>query len=437
MTPHLYVGFARRDISPPPGIDLSGFGFRFGASLGTLEPLELSALAVTDGNQTALLFSLDLVGLTLEHLADLRARMAEISGVPAANQMWTCTHTHGAPETGVLPGMGGVDDDYLASVGGEALTAARVALVGMSPVELWLGCGRSFMGANRRSAAFNPRGPHDGEIDDIDPTVVVAEFRDPNQKPRALLVNYGCHPTGSRECVSTSDYPGHCRRVVSAAADAPCMFVNGAGGDVNQRFDPSGRRSAANARRRGEELADVTLAVRPHLRRSQTRTVAAASRPAGLHYAAPIDAAAAQRILEDGRQRLAAADGTAQRRRIAWHQVAFAERVLRYTPGTAPDLTVQVQALRIGDLAVAALPSEFFAADGTELRRTACSPSLMLAGWSNGLVGYTPTRRAMQSGGYEVDDAHRWYGHPAAWDPVSGDNLRAAACAAVARTFRA
>ena len=29
MTGGLQVGFARRDITPSPGIDLSGFGFRF------------------------------------------------------------------------------------------------------------------------------------------------------------------------------------------------------------------------------------------------------------------------------------------------------------------------------------------------------------------------------------------------------------------------
>jgi len=59
----------------------------------------------------------------------------------------------------------------------------------------------------------------------------------------------------------------------------------------------------------------------------------------------------------------------------------------------------------------------------------------MIAGWSNGLVGYTPTRRATATGGYEVDDAHRWYGHHAPWTPVSGDNLRAAALNSIGELF--
>ena len=84
-----------------------------------------------------------------------------------------------------------------------------------------------------------------------------------------------------------------------------------------------------------------------------------------------------------------------------------------------------------------AIPSEFFSADGRTLRAKTPSPELVVAGWSNGLVGYTPTRRAMATGGYEVDDAYRWYGHPAAWDPVSGDNLRAAALNSIGQLFPA
>ena len=109
-----------------------------------------------------------------------------------------------------------------------------------------------------------------------------------------------------------------------------------------------------------------------------------------------------------------ATTGTAQRLRIQWHQVDFARRVLDWQPSDGPGLTVDIQALRIGDLALVAIPSEFFSADGRALRAQTPSPELMVAGWSNGLVGYTPTRRATATGGYEVDDAHRWYGHPAA-----------------------
>lgn len=435
MTSRLQVGFARRDITPPPGIDLSGFGFRFGASLGSLEPLEVDVLAVTDGDQTLLLFGFDLIGFTIEHLADLRARIAAATGVPGANQMWTCTHTHGGPETGVLPGMGEKDPRYLESVEEAAVDAAVEALDRMVTTDLWLARGESYVGANRRSAAFRPGGPEDGHIDDIDAAVVVAEFRTADDTPVLTLVNYSCHPTGSRESVSTSDYPGHLRRTISQITGAPCLYVNGAGGDVNQRFDGAGYRSVSNARHHGVALGRTILDLRSQLRRSSTTRAGGASAPADLQYAEPISQAEARRILAQGRHALESTTGTAQRLRIQWHQVDFARRVLDWQPSVGPDLTVDIQALRIGDLALVAIPSEFFSEDGRALRTQTPSPELMIAGWSNGLVGYTPTRRATATGGYEVDDAHRWYGHHAAWDPVSGDNLRAAALNSIGQLF--
>ncbi len=435
MTGQLQVGFARRDITPSPGIDLSGFGFRFGANLGSLEPLEVDVLAVSEGDQTLLLLSFDLIGLTIEHLADLRARMAAETGVPGANQMWACTHTHGGPETGVLPSMGEKDPDYLDFVEEAAVAAAIEALGRMSTANLWLARGASYMGANRRSAAFRPGGPEDGHINDIDAAVVVAEFRNADRKPIVTLVNYSCHPTGSRESVSTSDYPGHMRRTISEVTGAPCLYVNGAGGDVNQRFDGAGYRSVSNARHHGIALGRTVLDLRSQLRQSSTSCADAASSSADLHYADPISQAEARRILAVGQRALEATTGTAQRLRIQAHQVDFARRVLDWQPSEGPDLTVDIQALRMGDLALVAIPSEFFSADGRALRAETRSPELMIAGWSNGLVGYTPTRRAMATGGYEVDDAHRWYGHHAAWAPVSGDNLREAALASISHLF--
>lgn len=435
MTSSLQAGFASRDISPPPGIDLSGFGFRFGASLGSLEPLDVGVLAVSDGSQTLLLLSFDLIGFTLDHLAHLRDRTAAATGVPGANQMWTCTHTHGGPETGVLPGMGDTDPGYLASVEKAALAAAGEALARMTTGNLWLARGESYIGANRRSAAFRPGGPEDGHIDDIDAAVVAAEFRSAGGRPIVTLVNYSCHPTGSRESVSTSDYPGHMRRTISEVTNAPCLYVNGAGGDVNQRFDGAGYRSVSNARHHGVALGRTVLDLRSQMRPSTTVRSAAASTPADLHYADPIGQSDARRILAEGQRALEAATGTAQRLRIQWHQVDFARRVLDWQPSDGPDLTVDIQAFRVADLALVAIPSEFFSADGRALRTQTPSPELMVAGWSNGLVGYTPTRRAMATGGYEVDDAHRWYGHPAAWDPVSGDKLRASALGAIGQLF--
>jgi len=387
--PSLLVGVARTDITPPVGLDLSGFAARTGPALGARDPLTLSALVATQDATTVAMLGFDLIGLSPAWIARARLAVHGATGVPGAHQMYVCSHTHCGPATGVLPSMGRADPPYLERLIEHAASAVRSAQGVLTATELWLAEGASYAGANRRSAAVNPDGPRDGAVDEIDPTVAVAQFRAPGRHVIATLVNYGCHPTSSRECVWSADYPGHVRAAVEADTGAPCLYLNGAGGDVNLRFPDPRQRGFATARVLGHGLGRTALNA---LRRGHASN--------------------------SGRVRATTAPAT-----------------LRYAGSSADGVAVEVQALRIGDLAIVALPVEVFAADGRSLRSIARAPHCMLAGWSNGLWGYVPTRRAAASGGYEVVDAHRWYGHPVAWDPASGDRLRVAALAAIDRAF--
>ena len=187
----LKVGIAAREITPPPGFHLSGFIARTSASLGAYDPLQLSVLAASDEHTTALIMVFDLIGLTPRWIAATRKRVTDATGVPALNQMYACTHTHGDPETGVLLSSSGVNADYMHSLVGQAKSAAQEALNNRIPAELRLGAGTSYAGANRRSAEINPNGPHDGGIDDIDPTIIVAQLRRFDGRPLVTVVNYG------------------------------------------------------------------------------------------------------------------------------------------------------------------------------------------------------------------------------------------------------
>ena len=433
----LTAGVARREITPPAGVDLSGFGSREGAALGVRDPLHAYALTVGDGELTVALLALDLIGLTPAWLADTRRQVEARTGVPAAHQLYACTHTHGGPETGVLPSMGAADPRYLERLRSSIQAAVREALDNQQQASLVLGLGAAHRGANRRSAAFNPDGPHDGELDEIDPVVVTAQFRRPDGSPLATLVNYACHPTSSRERVVSADYPGHLRAVVESATGAPCLYVNGAGGDVNLRFDQPRQRGFAAARLHGEALAAEALRAAEGGRALGSAPVRAATAPAVLIYAKRISRAQALELRAEGVADLARARTLSQRRRARAYMIAYAQRVLdTYDESDWTDqVQVDVQALRIGDLALVALPVEFFAADGRALRASTPIPYLMIAGWSNGNLGYVPTRRAFARGGYEAETAFRWYAQTAPWHPIGGDNLRLAALDATARLF--
>jgi hypothetical protein len=65
-------------------------------------------------------------------------------------------------------------------------------------------------------------------------------------------------------------------------------------------------------------------------------------------------------------------------------------------------VTVPLQALRIGDLAVCAIPFETFAEIGLELKKRSPFPRTMVVGIANGYNGYLPTPEQHQLGGYET-----------------------------------
>jgi hypothetical protein len=111
--------------------------------------------------------------------------------------------------------------------------------------------------------------------------------------------------------------------------------------------------------------------------------------------------------------------------------VEYPLRLLRlhYGSETLPEVQAEVQALKIGPLAVVALPGEIFSSLGRAIKAGSPfgAPRTLVAGWANDNVGYVPDAAAYPLGGYEVDLASRYYGYPAGWAPGAGQGLVAAA----------
>ncbi len=435
----IHLGVASGDITPSVGVDLSGFSPRMGSALGVRNPLELHVLAATGGGSTVILAAFDLVGLTPAWIARTRRRVSAATGIPTGHQMYACTHGHGGPETGVLPPMGDPDDDYLDELSATTVAVAKAALERQARAEIVIGFGTSFAGVNRRSREVAPNGPCDGGPDDIDPTLIAAQARDGDGRPVVTLVNYGCHPTSSRERIFSSDYPGHLRRRVQLIAGAPCIFVNGAGANANLRFTDPRARGYGEARGFGHALALTAVRALQAARPSASATVAAATHTATFAHADLPSLAEARAMRVAGEANVEAAASDVMRRHYQGYEVEHAERVLAAhdDPAWTGRQEVELQALRIGDLAAVATPVELFAADGQAIRAGSPAPATIVAGWSNGNWGYLPTRRVAAHGGYEAETAHPWYQQPAAWTPESGDALRAAALASLADLFSA
>lgn len=245
------VGASRREITPPVGI----YSRMWGAAKhdkfeGTHEPTVATVLVIRghDGGKPLVLVNVDLC--VVKGQRELRmfrdAVMAE-SGADDAGVMIACTHTHGVGffslDRAHLPG-GDMIAPYFEKVREAIRDATREAMLAVKPATFTWATGRCSLASNRDLpdpapgqsryiCGYNPAEP-------ADDTLLVGRItRDDDNTPLATIVNYACHPTtlawDNRK--SSPDFVGSMRRLVeSLTCDAPCLFLQGASGELSPRY---------------------------------------------------------------------------------------------------------------------------------------------------------------------------------------------------------
>src|SRR5271157_1158241 len=102
------VGAADKDITPPPGIPMWGYGARHDALCeGTLDPLRAKAIVIAAGDDKVALVGIDLGrGPTEAMMKVIRQEIAAKAGI--RNVLITGSHTHHGPVIELVdePGLG-------------------------------------------------------------------------------------------------------------------------------------------------------------------------------------------------------------------------------------------------------------------------------------------------------------------------------------------
>jgi len=267
-----HFGIARCDITPPVGIYHRMWGAAtHERATGVHRPLTATAVVLQAAGQTptpeheVVLLAVDhclLWGPEMEALLDA---VAEQAAVPRAAILVAFSHTHGAglmdTSRAHLPG-GELVAPYLADLAGklaaitrQARLAAQAATIAYSTGRCTLAAHRDFFDAARQQivCGFNPGGPSDD-------TLLTARVTGSDGRTLATLVNYACHPTtlAWQNTLISPDYPGALREVVESATGAPCVFLQGASGDLGPREGFVGDPAVAD--RNGRQVGYAALA---------------------------------------------------------------------------------------------------------------------------------------------------------------------------------
>lgn len=262
----LSVGVARRDITPPTGIRAKNWGpADWERSEGVHRPFTLTALALIGADaRPRVLLAVD--GTWWRRVADeqaVRGAILEALQLDADQLMLSLSHTHAGAVLcegdAHLPG-GELIPGYLETLSAAGIAAAAEALQRATPGLIEWATGRCTLAADRELdldgralVGFNPAGM-------ADDTVVIGRVTDARGSTLATLVNYACHPTtlAWQNRKVSPDYVGAMRETVETATGAPCLFVQGASGELAPREQYTGDLAVAD--RHGRSLGHAVLA---------------------------------------------------------------------------------------------------------------------------------------------------------------------------------
>lgn len=405
------AGVSIVDISPPAGLHMSGFAARTAPAAGTHDPLTIRALVIGD---TAIAVA-DVIGID----ADLSRRVRMTCGLPPDKVTLAATHTHGGPISMEGRLARAADPFFLRRLEAGFVEALRIAQDNMVPVTLSGGTGAEpGIARNRRH--------RDGPVDQ---GVPVLRLERADGSVLAVLVSYACHPVvlSSDNLLWTADYPHFVRIALEEALpSAVAIFATGCAGDVN-----TGHSAAASLEPASNPLRSYAEAERIG------RAIAVAALDAPLH---PLGdkLAAAQSFVDldftsNGDLAAQAAAWQAERRNAAPTRALLLDIWTDWATSRAqndpPPMRQRVTAVDWGGARVLALPGEIFARTALDVRLAMgadLSGPLFVLGYADDNPGYIPPEGEFAFGGYEIGEAHRFYGLPAGLAPRSAERLATA-----------
>jgi neutral ceramidase len=408
------VGIAQADISPPVGTPSAGFAGR-GPLSALHDPLYATALVVSDGQQTAALVACDLLYLDAETVNDIREKVEQRTEVAAEYLTIACTHTHYGPDATRErsdPRVSAYRANLIYALAGAVEEAASK----MQPAHLGIGWGTSDIGVNRREKlpdgrvilGQNPAGP-------IDRSVGVLRMDTPDGEPIVSLVNFQTHPVSQASQTShiSADYPGKACEVVESLTDAPCMFLQGASGNINASImEPSYEPARTLGTRLGCEVVRLWETIRPQPAHGLRVVMTHVDLPS-IRYGSREKAANLVQSLEAEIERYSA--GTpdqaenAPAGRILWarRRLDRAQRALEsWTSGVLQEpIRAELQAWRIGEFSLVTAPGEIFNQIGVQAKGGSPFDNTFFVSCANDSIGYVPVPEAYEDGGYEVTHA--------------------------------
>jgi hypothetical protein len=228
--------------------------------------------------------------------------------------------------------------------------------------------------------AIAPSGP-------VDPSIAMLSLRSTEGKPIALLANYSMHYFGA-PAVSSDYYGLFAAAMEKRIGGGMAIMSQGTSGD-QMWMDYSRPKSDITLEAYAGEVAAVAFSAYQNIRYDTSPALAMAEAKITLRRRVPDSAR-----LHWARDLLGQSGGTKPRNQ---QEVYAREQILLHSD---PVRELKLQALRVGELGITAIPNEVFAITGLKLKAQSPLRPTFNIELANGAEGYIPPPEQHKLGGY-------------------------------------
>jgi len=401
------------DISPPKLPAIINGGMRERTANKIVDRLHARCLVLDDGQTRIALVVVDSCMVPRELLDEAKRLAHDMTGIPIERMLISATHTHSAPAA--MNALGSSrDDDYARFLPRQIAKGIAKATERLAPARIGWGvdhdrenvfCRRylmkpgtartaPFTGTENDRAQMNPGHLNPNAIRRtgvVDTAVSVIAVQTAKGEPLAVLGNYSTHYAGAPAI--SADYFGvfaeRIKKLVGGGKDFVGIMSNGASGDANC-LDFNRPRRKFDRFTVGESVAAAAKRAYDKIKFQDWVPIAMAERELELKVRLPgeEELARARKVVES----------LGERKPQSLAEVYAREAVL--LSQMPPTRKLRLQAIRLGELGITAIPNEVFGSTGLYLKKHSPFETTIVIELANGAEGYIAPPAQHKLGGY-------------------------------------
>lgn len=416
----LHVGYAREKILPEGQVPLGGYGNSANRiSTGFLDYPYATCVAFTEGEDTVLLISTDLLRTTTAWTNEAREQINAATGIPQTNIQIAATHTHSSPDIGsndsriaaykdiYMKAMVKIAQDALADQAPTTLYSTKVQTEGLNFVRHYELSDGTYGGDNFGDFTNNSIVDHATEGD---PEMILVKMEREGDKKDIMLMNFQAHPCftgGSKETNISADFIGATRDAFEKETGMNFIYFTGAAGNQNTTSRISNENHHLSMKEYGEKLTSLAVEAMPGMTKIEGDGV----RCTQLMYE--------YKTHQEGQEKLTEAKevsdlfsqtgdtntANALAKQYGFHSVYHARGIVS-SAGRPEKGTMELNAVYVAGLGFITAPYEMFTNTALYIKENSPFDTTIIMSMATNMVSYFPSAEAYDYGCYESFTAY-------------------------------